>query len=190
MIKVKDVLIFGVGFGAGFLSSYFFLKKRYEMIAQEEIDSVKKTYTKRNFNLKDIADAAVREGIDVDIRLDPKSSNLKEYDDTLKESGYLGKSINEEKDMSDKPYVIFPEEFGEFDDYEKISLTYYADRVLADENDEEIDNVEECVGMESLNHFGDYEDDSVFVRNDRLKCDYEILLDQRNYADLRKKIPH
>ena len=86
--------------------------------------------------------------------------------------------------------MISPEEFGEFEEYEKISLTYYADQVLTDENDEEVDNVEECVGVESLNHFGDYEDDSVFVRNDRLKCDYEILLDQRNYTSIHEKIPH
>ena len=90
----------------------------------------------------------------------------------------------------EKPYVISPEEFGEFEEYEKISLTYYADKVLADENDEEVDDVDEIVGEESLNHFGEYEDDSVFVRNDRLKCDYEILLDQRNYSDVAKTMPH
>ena len=47
--------------------------------------------------------------------------------------------------------------------------------------------MDEIVGEESLNHFGEYEDDSVFVRSDRLKCDYEILLDQRNYSDVVKR---
>lgn len=55
---------------------------------------------------------------------------------------------------------------------------------------EGVDDVEEIVGEESLTHFGEYEDDSVFVRNDRLKCDYEILLDQRNYSDVTKTMPH
>ena len=50
-----------------------------------------------------------------------------------------------------------------------------------------MDNV---VGLESLTHFGEFEDDSVFVRNDRLKCDYEILLDQRTYSDVMKQRPH
>ena len=50
--------------------------------------------------------------------------------------------------------------------------------------------MDEIVGKESLNHFGEYEDDSVFVRNDRLKRDYEILLDQRNYSDVVKTMPH
>lgn len=36
----------------------------------------------------------------------------------------------------EKTYVISPEEFGEFDDYEQISLTYYADHILADDMDD------------------------------------------------------
>ena len=33
-----------------------------------------------------------------------------------------------------------------------------------------------------------YEDDSVFVRNDVMKCDYEILLDHRNYKDVASHV--
>ena len=62
--------------------------------------------------------------------------------------------------------------------------------MLTDENDEIIEDVEETVGFESLNHFGEYEDDSVFVRNDARKCDYEILLDQRTYSEVAKGRPH
>ena len=92
--------------------------------------------------------------------------------------------------MELKPYVISPDEFGEFEDYERISLSYYADQILADEDDEKVEDVDNVVGLESLAHFGEYEDDSVFVRNDRLKCDYEILLDQRTYSDVIKQRPH
>ena len=52
---------------------------------------------------------------------------------------------------------------------------------MTDEDDEEVDDVDEIVGEESLNHIGDYEEDVVHVRNDRLKCDYEILRDDRVY---------
>jgi hypothetical protein len=124
--------------------------------------------------------------------------NVVEYTNKLRERGYINYSdVNPEnkkenkKDMTeDQPYVIPPEDFGELDDYEKISLTYYADRVLADDNDELVENVEDIVGFESLDSFGEYEYDSVFVRNDRLKCDYEILLDQREFSDVVKKKPY
>ena len=92
----------------------------------------------------------------------------------------------------DKPYVIAPEEFGEMDGYNTISLTYYADNVLADDIDELVEDVDETVGLDSLNHFGEYEDDSVFVRNDRLRSDYEILRDNRTYEDwvVSRRHPH
>jgi hypothetical protein len=110
--------------------------------------------------------------------------------DSLSEDSNVSEEEVDENMINDKPYVISPDEFGEFYDYEKISLTYYADQVLADEDDELVEDIEETVGFESLNAFGEYEDDSVFVRNDRLKCDYEILLDQRKYSDVIKRRPH
>ena len=85
----------------------------------------------------------------------------------------------------DVPYVIAPEEFGELDDYETETLTYYKDKVLADDWDNRIENVDDLVGEESLTHFGEYEEDSVYVRNDTTKTDYEILLDERNFSDVR-----
>ena len=93
---------------------------------------------------------------------------------------------SDEADTPDlgEPYVIPPEDFGEFDDYEKISLIYWADRVLTDDNNEVVEDLEGSVGIDSLTTFGEYEDDSVFVRNPRLRCDYEILLDQRNFEDV------
>jgi len=91
----------------------------------------------------------------------------------------------------DRPYVISPDEFGEEYEYETISLTYYADGVLADDNDDVIkdDEIEKTVGRDSLDHFGEYEDDSVFVRNESRKCDFEILLDLRTYAEATKYKP-
>lgn len=86
--------------------------------------------------------------------------------------------------MPNKPYIISPEEFGESGNYTQISLTYYSDGVLADDEDEIIEDIDDTVGEDFADHFGDYEDDSVFVRNDRLRCDYEILKDNRSYHDV------
>lgn len=97
------------------------------------------------------------------------------------------KKEEEKEPMKDEnPYVISPDQFGELDDYETCSLTYYADGVLTDDTNTVIDNVDEVVGTDSLTHFGEYEDDSVFVRNDRHECDYEILLDNRRFSDIYK----
>lgn len=86
------------------------------------------------------------------------------------------------------PYVISPDEFGEIDEYTQVSLTYFADGVLSDEYGAVVDDVEEIVG-DALKHFGEYEEDSVFVRNDAKRCDYEILQDLRTFEEFLKTLP-
>lgn len=193
--KGMAFLAFIVGAGMGSVCTWKLLKRKYELIAQEEIDSVKAAYATREIGKGFVE--GFRDGLKVAEDRTQKDENdvdFKKYASIIQKEGYTdySRSVEEKKGEAfvEKPYVISPEEFGEFEEYEKISLTYYADEVLADENDEEVDDVDEIVGEESLNHFGEYEDDSVFVRNDRLKCDYEILLDQRNYSDVAKTRPH
>lgn len=193
--KGMAFLAFIVGAGMGSVCTWKLLKRKYELIAQEEIDSVKAAYATREIGKGFVESFRDRLKVAEDrTQKDEDDVDFKKYASIIQKEGYTdySRSVEEKKGEAfvEKPYVISPEEFGEFEEYEKISLTYYADKVLADENDEEVDDVDEIVGEESLNHFGEYEDDSVFVRNDRLKCDYEILLDQRNYSDVAKTRPH
>lgn len=188
MSKVTGLIIFVLGAATGSAVTWQFAKKKYERIAEEEINSVKEVFSKRE---QDMAD--------VEITVEPKPSveaSLKKFEEKPDISTYAGILKNEAyvpegTEMAEnKPYVISPEEFGEFEDYDTISLTYYADQVLVDDGGDKIEDVDDVVGMESLTRFGEYEDDSVFVRNDRLRCDYEILMDERTYSEAQKERPH
>lgn len=185
--KTVNLLIFAMGAAIGSVATWQYVKKKYEQIAQEEINSVKEVFSKKESESSDVR---------VTVDMAKEKPNIAELASRLHEHGYTNYSNpsrenrKEEAEPVNKPYVIAPEEFGEFDEYEQIGLTYYADHILTDENDELVEDVDDVVGFESLNRFGEYEDDSVFVRNDRLKCDYEILLDQRKYSDVIKKKPH
>ncbi len=187
MSKVKNLFIFAAGAAFGSFVTWKVLKDKYEQIAQDEIDSVKEVFSKKeSYDNKEPILAEENEH--------DEKPNIMEYAAKLQENGYTNYSdsenketVHKEDDSVQKPYVIPPDEFGEFAGYDTVSLTYYADRVLADDNDDVIEEVDDVVGTESLSHFGEYEDDSVFVRNDRLKCDYEILLDQRKFSDVRTK---
>lgn len=184
MSKFSNVVIFVVGAAVGSAVTWKLLKTKYEQIAQEEIDSVKEAFSKR-FTPED-SNGPQESG--------ESQMTLNEYSEKLKEMKYANDLAMAEKekkgiiiDMNkSEPYVISPEEFGELDDYDAISLNYYADGVLTDDWDNVIEDVDDMVGLDSLNHFGEYEDDSVFVRNERDKADYEILLDTRNFADIKK----
>ncbi len=195
MNKAVGVLIFAAGAAVGSLVTWEIAKQRFTQLAREEIDSVKSVYSKR------YEQATV--GIDISHKLDEttsssdKSQMMDYYNKKVKDEGYMDYSTNGKK-VSDstsvkseakKPYVITPDEFGTRDDYSTISLTYYADKVVTDEENDPLENIDDYIGYESLEHFGEYEDDSVFVRNEELKTDYEILLDNRNYSDVAKTKP-
>lgn len=194
-------VIFVAGAAIGSAATWYYAKKHYEQIAQEEIDSVKerfaidntklvKSYSKDDskppFEVKEAADIA------------REKPSVAEYAKKLSKEGYTNYSNSEKEEFDTKsradeiPFVIPPEEFGELEDegYDKTSFTYYADGVLADDNDEIVDDIEGTVGSESLEHFGEYEDDSVFVRNHRLRTDYEILLSERDYSDVLQEKPY
>lgn len=202
--KITSFMIFIFGAAVGSVVTWQYTKKKYEQIAQEEIDSVKETFSKlkevkskdneseENNNVRTIVERAKDKPSIVEYAAKLRKQGYTNYSntDSLSEDSNVSEEEVDENMINDEPYVISPDEFGELDDYDTISLTYYADQVLADENDELVEDIEETVGFESLNTFGQYEDDSVFVRNDRLKCDYEILLDHRKYSDVIKRRPH
>ena len=197
MSKINFAM-FMAGLTIGSAATWLCLKKRYEQIAQEEIDSVKAVFAEKK--PETVIRKEENENLDKDTKIKADQAKLKpdliNYAAKLAEEGYTNyastnnKNAKEEKvNMVEKPYIISPEEFGDFDEYTKLSLTYYSDGVLADENDEIVDDIDETVGADFADHFGEYEDDSVFVRNDRLKCDYEILRDNRSYSDVTGRYP-
>lgn len=187
--KVSFILGTIIGAGIGVAGTYSYFKDKYEKLAEKDFNS------RRVFDedKKDESEEPVAEKT-ADSRTVDKPS-IAEYAARLQKEGYVNYSDMQDKKQKqkigvDKPYVIQQSDFGEFDDYEKISLTYTADGVLLDDMNEIVDDIEETVGEDSLEHFGEYEDDSVYVRNDAKKCDYEILLDQRNYQEIFETQPH
>lgn len=199
MRRALPFVAFGIGAAAGAAASWYFAKKKYEQIAQEEIDSVKEVFFKKHSNIADDAKNDSSENEENKAAADKAMSDIIEYASKLNDLGYTNYSDmkastpeaeTENVTHTEQPYIISPDEFDEMEDYEAISLTYYADGVLADDMDELVEDVDDVVGGDFASHFGEYGDDSVFVRNDRLKADYEILRDERNYSDVRKSKPY
>ena len=192
---VKGLFIFTFGAALGSFVTWRLIKCKYEKIAQEEIDSVKETFSKRAKS-DDISDEEVKKEKPEPFYTSKMADkpDINEYAKKLRDEGYTNysnvSSETEPETADGEPYVISPEEFGEEHDYTVISLTYFADGVLADDQEEAVDDVERLVGPNALNSFGEYEDDAVYVRNDRLKCDYEILLDKRTYEELVAEKPY
>ena len=204
---VIGIISFAAGAAIGSVATLMLVKSKYEQIAQEEIEEVREVYMNAIRKTEEVDDeheesAPVNEA--------PKVAELKSYKDVVKGSGYINygniteaeveemvkektKEIVEECNdilkktedkVNNKPYVIHPDEFG--DEYNVVTLVCYNDKVVTTYDTGEVltdEEVEKLVGLDSLSRFGEYEEDSVFVRNDSIKVDYEILRDEENYSD-------
>lgn len=185
MDSINKIVIFTAGVAIGVAASWKFFENKYKKIAQEEIDSVKEVFSRKEKTEKE--EAAKPEEED---EAEVDDQEVVEYSKVINNLGYSKEIANDEKGgvtVARAPYVIPPDEFGEDPEYGTESLTYYADGVLTDDFDHEIEDVESMVGEESLTHFGEYEEDSVFVRNEEHKTDYEILRDERKFSDVPKR---
>lgn len=171
-------MAFAVGAAAGVAATWKFFEEKYARIAQEEIDSVKEVFSKRD--RKEVQPEKTEPVVEATIE-NPKEliAINKEASAIIDYSGYS--SSQDGKPEEPKPYVIPPEAFGELEEegYTNVSLTFCSDQVVIDDSNDILEDVNDVIGFESLSHFGEYEDDAVYVRNDKLHCDYEILLDQR-----------
>lgn len=195
--KFINVLMFAAGAAIGSAVTYKVVKTQYDRIIQEEIESVKEVFANNpalygegtdegtsddESELEGQIDWSELEDLDEDDEDDDKKQYAKIAENYTTEKGG---SIT----MAKGPYVISPYDFGEIDGYSLIELTYYADGVLEDEEYNIVEDVDELIGNDSLYTFGEYEEDAVFVRNEHLRADFQILKDPRTYTESRKVGP-
>lgn len=186
--SISIVTAFLLGVAAGGVSVWLYRRENYISLEQheDEVASVKASYSKYEDKAEQKKASAVEN------KYQDKGS-ISEYAKRVQTEGYTeySRTVNSKDKPSSsvpEPYVISPDEFGEIEEYTKISLTYFTDGILADEYGDVVDDVEEIIG-DGLNHFGEYEDDSVFVRNDPKRCDYEILKDLRTFETYLATLP-
>ena len=191
MSKFRTALAFLLGAAAGSIATWRLLKDAYTYYAEQDIASAKEAFHIREEKLREElkTESVSEETGDAEKQDKPRKTPGGKYTKYTPQV-VPNKEVTDETKKRDieAPYVIPPEEFGELDGYTQVSLTYYADGILADEQGIIIDDQEEIVG-DALEHFGEYEDDSVYCRSDPKRCDYEILQDLRKYADVRKSFP-
>lgn len=171
----KKILLFTAGAAVGSAATWYLLRTKYEQIANEEIESVKEVYSRLTKEKED-------ELVTAEPCKTEEKPNIMEYASLVRDADYdYSKSKEslqeepEEEEDDEVPYTIPPDEFGEDGDYDTVSLTYYANNALADDCGVLVDDIDYTVGPDALDSFGEWEDDAVHVKNDRLKTYFEIL---------------
>lgn len=179
----SKVFIFVAGAAIGSVVTLKFLEEKYKRIADEEIESVKETFKKALEKEVDEDENVEETPVKVaTVSHTPDKPNIIDYAAMTRDMGY-DTETDKENVEDDSPRVIIPDDFGMNEDYDNVSLLYHVDGYLTNERNVLVDDIENTVGFECLNTFGEYEDDAVYVRNDKLKTDYEILKVDSNYSD-------
>lgn len=182
---LKYALAFSLGAAAGVAASWKIIENKYNQLMHGEIKA-----------LEDYYEAILADKGDVQAEADtqPESEPEQDEEPTDEEVNayfvamYSGEQTESEKEggsnsVDDEPRIIEPEEFGTIDNYDTETLTYYADGVTADDHDNPIEDVKALLGIDPKDHFGEYDDYAVHVRNPHRQTDYEILVDFRRYYD-------
>ena len=213
--NIGMAISFVAGVAIGVLATYKIADQKYRNIANEEIDSVIERFSNREPKSgpmsevpqpKALAEVEVDDVEEEDRFADSKVSMAK-YKSTVEHVGYdkisqdnskpnakKGKKKKAEVEEEVKPtvdpnliYVISPDEYNTLDGFSAYTLYYSADNQVLDSDCVVLSEIEvaNMIGHDPYGHFGEYEDDSVHIRNEALECDYEILLSMKTADEIR-----
>lgn len=91
----------------------------------------------------------------------------------------LNETIPDEKHIR----ILSDDEILDYDDFDSVTLIYYRDGVVADEEYVIVDDVEDQIGHRTLSLFREDGDSVLYVLNSRNKTVYEILWSAMSYVD-------
>lgn len=174
------------GFGIG----YIFSKKKFEKKADDEIAMMRNKFNDR---LKEIITPEPEAKNKTNKSEKTKTVDIKKEAEAKSHSTYINytapyKTTAPSDESSKMPKnnirVITPEEFMN-SSYDSVTLLYYEDGTYVDDDGNIIRNPKDIFGpkINVPKSFGQYEDDSVYVRDDDKKVDYEVLLQKESYWD-------
>lgn len=167
------------------------IEKKYEKDTEEVKEVIKKNeevvnnvykkmardYTKPN--LEEIAERA-KELADEEKEYPREDDDMDDLEEEMYEKEAESDKLNERYDID--PYLITEEEFSNENlHYEKETLWYYLeDKVLCNDSEELVDDVEALIGEETLDFIND--DQTIYIRNDRQGSDFEIVCVKKAYS--------
>lgn len=167
--QVVGVLAFAAGVVVGGAAVYIFTRKKNEERINQDLQATRDELAKYMTESEKKAQEEKTEKRPVEVSELVKHVELNNY-------------ISEEEKQAKGPYVI--EQGGEdFGGYMAVSLEYYTDGVLLD-GEEIIDDKQkdDLVGIENLARLSML-DPVIWVRNDKLKVDYEIAYIDEDFYD-------
>lgn len=188
----KSLLIFLLGAAVGSASTYLLIKSKYESAVENEVQEIRDAYRKtlKSDDIPEETDEEQehsttheRSSLDQDrkkkVETDSEKIPPEDYtrfykpsDIVVEEPKHVGSHPIQYRD----PYVISPNDFGEDPSYEEMHLVLNPNGIITDEETgDEIEDYVGLLGTEWEGSMGEYEINTVRIRNERLGLDIEII---------------
>lgn len=183
---------FIAGVVVGVAATYRIAEQKYRNIAEEEIASVKEVFENRKPVVVENTPRVTAKLAEV-----KQAESRVSYSSIIKKTGYDTLDVKPSQDeeelqkMSmhdDAIHVITYDEFATIEGFGEETFYYTADNCVLDSELQELcdDEINDAIGGDPLEYTMDADiDGRVFIRNDRRKVDYEIIISQKNYSELR-----
>lgn len=202
----------GVGFAIGFFFGYRFNREKIKAEAfkasEEEVDKIREDYQRRTVaaqpkpSVEDVIEergySRMVEEEEVERPLKPpvpisgfpfapsKEPKRTADGEKSKDDGW-NYPTELARRTPDRPYIIHQDEFHLNESgYQQVTYSYWAgDDVLTDEDETIINNRENLIGVDVLNHWGHGSDDFnvLHVRNSQLELEFEICRTPKSYEE-------
>jgi len=193
----------GVGVVAGFAAGYFVanhrLKTKYSKLAFEEIGRIREHYYAKERARQEkpplnevrvereevVVERPTKPSVPVQ---EPTQSNVfRNYQSNTDDEVWNYDEEVQNRLDKDVPYIIHIDEFREnTPEHDQVTYTYYeVDDVLANSRDQQIEDMDDAIGLGNLGRWGHGSNDSniVYIRNERLTLDFEVIRDRGSFAE-------
>lgn len=196
---VKEALIFIAGGAIGSLITYMIISRKDFENKEKEISEIR-SYYNNEFKSMILKEKELKNDEKDEKSAENEPNYVQEVKNIVKknlkpiitdirnsENGFEN-DMNEPKVKGsivvDKS-LISATEFAEDEDYDKVTLYYFVeDDLFTDIDYGIVNNGVDLVGRAMLDHVGMYEDDVLYVRNESLSADYEVIFQHNSYSEM------
>lgn len=209
----------GIGVAVGFTVGSKVMEKRlktkYSKLAEEEISEMREHYQQKMVAVepKPPLDKVMKERYS-EVELQAiKETNAQFPPEDEVEEGVVVQTVEETTQVNvfdledwnyaaeiakrdpEVPYIIHVDEFTQNEpDHDQLTYTYYeVDDVLADQQENTIDDMDAVIGLGNLGRWGHGSNDEniVYIRNEEMSTDFEVVRDRGSFAEeTRRNIRH
>lgn len=203
MNKLLPIATFVGGAVIGAIVGWSAHKKKYEDQLEAETESIRKTYEKKyvkisKADLPKVEDTAYMSEEEFKDYVNKRVEAKKEYNKITAQYQPEGEVVTPDMTIEERaaaqPELIYAQDYTEEQDngekYDGIELLWFKDDRLATDAEMELLDVATTIGWDAIAQFDKTGLSTIYVRNHRLKVDYEVFKYDGTYEELLAERPH